>query len=178
MPWKNGGGTTTEIAVVPAGAGLDDFDWRIRMARVDGGGPFSLFPGIDRTLAILDGDGILLTVGNRVATGLTVASEPLPFPADEETHATLIGGPVTDLNVMTRRGRASHTVERITVTTPIEIETGTGTVIVFCAAGAIDVEAADDVRIGPRDTLLVGPETKTLRIDPAPHASILLIRIF
>ena len=29
MPWKNGGGETTEIAVFPAGAGLDDFDWRV-----------------------------------------------------------------------------------------------------------------------------------------------------
>ena len=29
MPWKNGGGETTEIAVSPPGAGLDDFDWRV-----------------------------------------------------------------------------------------------------------------------------------------------------
>ena len=32
MPWKNGGGETTEIAVFPSGAGLDDFEWRISMA--------------------------------------------------------------------------------------------------------------------------------------------------
>ena len=57
MPWKNGGGETTEIAVFPAGAGLDDFDWRVSMARVESSGPFSVFPGIDRTLAILEGEG-------------------------------------------------------------------------------------------------------------------------
>ena len=50
MPWKNGGGTTTEVAVSPEGAGLDHFDWRISMARVEQDGPFSTFPGIDRTL--------------------------------------------------------------------------------------------------------------------------------
>jgi environmental stress-induced protein Ves len=47
MPWKNGGGETTEIAVFPDGAGLSDFDWRVSMARVDGDGPFSSFPGIE-----------------------------------------------------------------------------------------------------------------------------------
>ena len=32
MPWKSGGGETIEIAVDPAGAGLDDFDWRVSLA--------------------------------------------------------------------------------------------------------------------------------------------------
>ncbi|TIN81446.1 MAG: HutD family protein, partial [Mesorhizobium sp.] len=60
MPWKNGGGVTTEIAVSPSGAGLDDFDWRVSMARVELSGPFSQFAGIDRTLAVLEGEGIVL----------------------------------------------------------------------------------------------------------------------
>ena len=178
MPWKNGGGTTTEIFVSPTGAGLEDFDWRISMARVTSGGPFSQFAGIDRTLAILEGEGIILNVGGRIPIGLTAASEPLPFPADAETHATLIGGAVTDLNVMTRRGKVSHSVERIEVSHPVEIEIGTGTTMVFCAEGEISVEAAGNVRLGPRDTLLVEPETETLRIEPKQHASVFLIRIF
>jgi environmental stress-induced protein Ves len=49
-PWKNGGGQTTDVAVFPDGAGLDDFDWRVSIARVDGDGPFSIFPGVDRPL--------------------------------------------------------------------------------------------------------------------------------
>jgi uncharacterized protein len=53
--WKNGGGKTTEIAVWPPGASLDAFDWRISMATVEQDGPFSEFPGIDRTLALLKG---------------------------------------------------------------------------------------------------------------------------
>ena len=43
MPWKNGGGETTEIAVSPEAAGLDRFDWRVSMARVARNGPFSEF---------------------------------------------------------------------------------------------------------------------------------------
>src|SRR5688500_2425780 len=34
MPWKNGQGTTTEIAAFPPGAGLETFVWRISMADI------------------------------------------------------------------------------------------------------------------------------------------------
>ena len=57
VPWKNGGGTTAEVAVHPPGAGLDDFDWRISMADVAVDGPFSRFPGVDRTLVLAEGRG-------------------------------------------------------------------------------------------------------------------------
>ena len=110
MPWKNGGGVTTEIIVSPAGAALDDFDWRISMAKVESGGPFSSFAGIDRTLSVLEGEGIILSIAEMAPARLDKASPPLPFPADVSTDATLIGGPIVDLNVMTRRGRCSHSV--------------------------------------------------------------------
>lgn len=177
MPWKNGGGTTTEIAVFPAGAGLDAFDWRISMARVEGGGPFSLFPGIDRTLALLDGDGINLTVGGALPVGLTAGSEPLSFPADVPTHATLTGGPVTDLNVMTRRGRAAHSMERITVSGPTEIEIGDGTVVLFCLQGGVTVAGEKPLQLATRDALLLGGETAVLRLESARPAAVFLIRI-
>ena len=98
MPWKNGGGETTEILVSPQGAALSDFDWRISMALVNADGPFSAFPGIDRTLSILEGAGITLTIAS-VPHILTLSSPPLPFPGDAPAHAVLIGGPITDLNV-------------------------------------------------------------------------------
>ena len=56
-PWKNGGGSTTEIAIAPPGAGLDDFDWRISLATISEDGPFSVFPGIDRTLILHTTEG-------------------------------------------------------------------------------------------------------------------------
>ncbi|MFO7483937.1 HutD family protein, partial [Oceanibaculum nanhaiense] len=62
MPWKNGQGTTTEIVVAPAGAGLEDFDWRLSIARMEADAPFSAFPGIVRTLAIVEGAGLTLAV--------------------------------------------------------------------------------------------------------------------
>src|SRR5512147_1621544 len=61
MPWKNGGGRTTEIAAAPRGADLAGFTWRISVAELERDGPFSAFPGVDRTLVLLAGNGMRLT---------------------------------------------------------------------------------------------------------------------
>ncbi|MBA4222700.1 MAG: HutD-family protein [Methylobacterium sp.] len=113
MPWKNGGGTTTEIAVAPEGASLNDFDWRISMAHVGQDGPFSSFPGIDRTLSVLTGAGITLAFGDGERVRLDRSSAPYPFAADRAVDGQLIAGPIDDLNVMSRRGRWRHRVERL-----------------------------------------------------------------
>ncbi|WP_244490188.1 HutD family protein [Rhizobium sp. Root483D2] len=112
MPWKNGGGETVEIAVFPPEADLAGFGWRVSMATVASDGPFSVFAGIDRTLSILEGKGMELDIAGRPSTLLTQASHPLAFPADAQTSARLVSGPIVDLNVMTRRGQWTHQVER------------------------------------------------------------------
>ena len=108
MKWRNGGGETAEVALFPENAGPDDFDWRVSMARVESAGPFSLFPGVDRTLSILEGEGVVLDIEGRLPVRLTGVSEPYGFPADVAVHAGLVAGPVTDLNVMTRRACPSR----------------------------------------------------------------------
>lgn len=177
MPWKNGGGLTTEIAVSPADAGLDDFDWRVSMARVDGGGPFSGFAGVDRTLAVLEGEGVVLDIAGRPAATVTRSSAPLSFPADVPTQAALIAGPITDLNVMTRRGRMTHAVERVVISAPTDIRSAADATLILCLDGEIAVAGAAPVRIGPRDTLLLGPDVVKLRLEPARTASLFVIRI-
>lgn len=112
MPWKNGGGETVEIAVFPREADLSAFGWRVSMATVASDGPFSVFAGIDRTLSILEGQGMELNITGREPVVLTRASEPLAFPADAATSARLVSGTIVDLNVMTRRGQWAHRVER------------------------------------------------------------------
>ncbi|CAB3752768.1 Protein Ves [Paraburkholderia solisilvae] len=59
-PWKNGGGVTREIAAYPHAAGYDTFIWRVSLADVEQAGPFSRFAGVDRTLVLLSGAGMLL----------------------------------------------------------------------------------------------------------------------
>jgi environmental stress-induced protein Ves len=172
MPWKNGGGTTTEIAVSPEGAGLDDFDWRISMARVERDGPFSTFTGVDRTLSILDGEGIFLNVSGRIPIGLTKASEPLSFPADTVTGARLIGGPIGDLNVMTRRARMRHSVERLIVSGDIEFASETDAMAVFCLEGPLMVGENEINRL---DTLWLDAGHSSIRLTAPVQATVFVI---
>jgi environmental stress-induced protein Ves len=177
MPWKNGGGVTTEIAISPVGAGLDDFDWRVSTARVEGGGPFSQFAGVDRTLAVLDGEGLVLELADRPPSEVSSASAPLFFPADVPTQASLIAGPITDLNVMTRRGRMTHVVERLAILTPLEIRAEADTTLVLCVEGNVKVSGDGQARIGPLDALLLEPGAPGLRLEPARTATLFVIRI-
>ncbi|RWE41036.1 MAG: HutD family protein [Mesorhizobium sp.] len=177
MPWKNGGGTTTEIAVSPDGAGLDDFDWRISMARVETSGPFSSFAGIDRTLSVLEGEGIVLDIAGRPSARLTTASAPLAFPGDVPTSAALIGGPITDLNVMTRRGRMTHQVERLARSAPLDVEASAGTTLVLPLGGEFIVPGDKPVRVGPLDVVVLDQGVPYLPLEPAEEAVLFVIRI-
>jgi len=105
MPWKNGGGRTTEIASHPAHAALDAFSWRVSVADVARDGPFSAFDGIDRTLVLLAGAGMRLE-RDGAAVDLTAPYEPYAFRGEDAIHCVLHDGAVRDFNLMLRRGAA------------------------------------------------------------------------
>jgi uncharacterized protein len=105
MPWKNGGGHTIQIASYPEGAGVGAFDWRVSVADVAADGPFSQFPGVDRTIALLAGAGMRLDGGGH-AVELRAPYEPYAFGGDDPIVCTLFGGAVRDFNLMVRRERA------------------------------------------------------------------------
>lgn len=177
MPWKNGGGVTTEIVAWPPAAGLSDFDWRISMAQVASGGPFSVFPGIDRTLTVLAGT-MRLAVGELRAVELTPHAQPYAFPGDVGTEATLVDGPVVDFNVMTRRGRFSHSVRRLEFSHPAEIELEEGVSLIFSVSGTARVQGrGQSIVLAPLDTLVVGDGTAGLRFEPGEPVSLLLVSI-
>jgi environmental stress-induced protein Ves len=113
QPWKDGGGTTTEVCIHPPGSGLGDFDWRVSIADVDAAGPFSRFTGIDRVLTILEGELDLRLEGETVGRALTARSDPFFFAGDVPSHGAPRTPTVRDLNVMVRRDRWSAQVERL-----------------------------------------------------------------
>lgn len=151
MKWKNGGGSTTEVAVFPAGTGLDQFGWRVSMATVTADGAFSMFADIDRTLAVLEGEGVALDVEGRGALTVTRDGEPASFPGDAPTMGRLLGGPVLDLNAMSRRGRFSHRLTRYTVDGMATLEASGGTNLLLARADGLTVAEA---RLGIDDVLL------------------------
>ena len=154
MPWKNGAGETVELAVFPPGASVEDFDWRISMASVAADGAFSLFPGIDRTLSILPGEGLSLSVEGHQTVDIKPDTPPYSFPADRPTSVRLTAGPVTDLNVMTRRGRFAHRVTR-RQGRRFALEAGQATLVAI-GLGSLEDEGRDFV-LQPLDALVLDP---------------------
>lgn len=144
MPWKNGGGETAEIAVSPAGADFAAMDWRLSMATVASDGPFSSFPGIDRTLSVLAGALRLEIDGAPV--DLMEMSPPHTFPGDAAVTGFVLRGPVTDLNVMTRRARLRHAVRRIAVAGEKTVTVAAGTLLLFCHTGAVVLPAGETLQ--------------------------------
>ena len=177
MPWKNGGGSTTEIAAGPPGASLDGFDWRISMARVASDGPFSHFAGIDRTLALVEGGGMELTIEGQGSVILSRGSDPLIFPGDVSVSARLLEGAITDLNVMTRRGRYTHQLSRLAPSQPAQIGDDVDVALVLVLGGSAEVEAAGaHAPLGPGDSLILrAPAAGDIRVTPVGAAESYLV---
>lgn len=98
MPWANGLGQTIEMMRVEEAGALQ---WRLSMAAVVADGPFSLFPGIERNLTVLEGPGFTLH-----GEGVALACRPLvpvAFAGDVALVARGVGAPSQDFNVMTAR---------------------------------------------------------------------------
>jgi hypothetical protein len=108
VPWKNGGGHAAEIAAWPVGS-PDDFAWRVAIAEIERDGPFSSYPGVDRTFVLLDGDGVVL-VHDDIEVTLTVPHEPYRFSGDSACMCRLVGGRTRAYNLMVRRDRARGTL--------------------------------------------------------------------
>jgi len=111
VPWKNGGGVTRELACFPPRASFDDFIWRVSIADVHASGPFSSFPGIDRVITLLDGDGMRLEFADGKVHALTDPLVPFVFAGEAQLHAALAGAPSRDFNLMLRRDRARGEID-------------------------------------------------------------------
>ncbi|WP_087722330.1 HutD/Ves family protein [Pandoraea sp. PE-S2T-3] len=149
MPWKNGLGVTIELAVARR-SGEDGFDWRISTATVATAGPFSVFAGIDRSLAIVRGGSLTLSVEGRDDVTLTTQTSPYAFGGELAVSSTPVleseGVPIDDFNVMTRRSEWQHTLVQhrltddvVTWALPAQADS---VAFLYCAAGDGGVSVA------------------------------------
>ncbi len=143
MPWKNGGGVTTEIAV--HGGGLDGFGWRLSIADIAQGGPFSVFAGCDRCITVIEGEGMTLAVDGDAPRALR-RLQPFAFSGDSAVECALLGGPIRDFNVICDRDRWRARVqwlggERLRCASP---RLAAGHVLAFVLSGALRVRAGDE----------------------------------
>jgi uncharacterized protein len=170
-PWKNGGGQTRDIVIVPPAASLDDFHWRISLAQVDRDGPFSRFENVDRTLVVLSG-AMTLRDGERLLA-LTSQTAPFVFAGEQSITATLDGGSTVDFNVMTRRGRARHRVHREVFERASEISgTGGHTVALFALAPGLSI---DGEALDRHDTVIIGPQTAWVTVPAGLSVAALVV---
>lgn len=178
-PWKNGGGETTEIAAFPEGATFDAFHWRVSMAKVAASGPFSVFPGIDRTLCVLAGEAITLAFEGRASVPLDRASAPYSFPADLAVSGEVAGAGITDLNVMSRRGVARHHVSlmRLEGTTAIALA-GTALMVLSLEAGLSIRAGAEQLDLAKGDAALITGPDGSLTLKVARPTEIFLIDLW
>ena len=101
MPWKNGGGQTTELLKIPEES--ENFDLRLSVAQINSDGPFSIFKQIDRWIVLLSGEGVVLQFHDRTVE-LNQASAPYYFMGEEKVVCSLLSESVSDFNLMIRRG--------------------------------------------------------------------------
>jgi environmental stress-induced protein Ves len=171
MPWKNGGGLTEEIATHPDDAGLDGFDWRVSIAEVARNGPFSRFPGIDRSITLIEGGGMRLTGGDRDIV-MRTPFEPYAFGGEVPIDCALIDGPIRDFNAMVRRDRARGTVTAARANATIDPADFR---LVFAAIGTHECKIGGEpaIDVAPRHTLIVErtPGTPDLPLAIRPLAA-------
>jgi uncharacterized protein len=187
-PWKNGGGVTREIAVASiashTGASLDTFAWRVSVADVAQAGPFSRFEGVDRTLVLLEGAGMLLdeSGATAVAHALTQPLDVARFAGEAAIDARLVDGATRDFNLMVRRGAARGTLEVWRENRQRSVQAQT--VLLYCAQGEQDIridgdrhvrlEAGDTLRIDATDT----PDTPCpVRIETTGAGALLAVAL-
>ncbi|MEU6283099.1 HutD family protein [Streptomyces sp. NPDC047028] len=151
-PWKNGGGLTAEVAVRPVGAGTGDFGWRVSVADVAAGGPFSAFPGVERVITLVEGAGMELVVDG-VPHTVDEPYEPFTFSGDAVTECRLLGGPIVDFNVMVRRDEVAATVRVVRSRTAVRAVAATDVLVVVLDGSAV-LEGAG-VRLGRLDAVLL-----------------------
>lgn len=110
--WKNGLGWTREIACgrvrhaarPPVDrSGDDDWDWRLSVAEIEQDSAFSTFPGIDRELVLLSGNGLRLRFADGRAVDLLPPHDAARFAGEDAVTGELIDGRTTDFNLMWRR---------------------------------------------------------------------------
>lgn len=141
MPWKNGGGTTTELYIYPPDSSFEKpFIWRTSLAQIKGSGPFSLFPAYDRIIVQLAGPPMHLLHPSSGDRRKLIPFEPYSFSGDWETSVEIEGGPALDFNLMVERSGPRAEVEVFTLAEGQEYAAVMGaTSFLYLIEGQIDL---------------------------------------
>ncbi len=146
MPWANGLGTSYEVASDRNVDGV--WTWRVALAPVVLDGPFSVMPGVDRQLVVINGEGMTLSIDGEIVE--CPPGRVIRFSGDSVTIARLVGGPVVDLGLMTVRGSVIGSMVVVgDVGDMVESD-----VLVAIGDAVFEDENGRQYRLGSKDALL------------------------
>ncbi len=176
MPWKNGLGETVEIARSPAAStGLVDFDWRMSVAPVVADGAFSTFPGIERTIMVIEGEGMDLTLAGGSPHRL-LPGEPFTYDGGLAVDGRLLAGSVRDLNLMVRRAACTGTLLHSPGPLAVSGRAAGRTIVAYALAGEWSCRAGGTVsgfaareclRLDATADVVFVPDSSTARLAVA-----------
>jgi environmental stress-induced protein Ves len=174
-PWRNGYGTTRTVATggVASAAG---WIWRVSVADVTRDGPFSTFPGVDRYLALLEGNGVILYGDARTARVCRIG-EVAVFAGEETLDARLVDGPVRVWNVMVARDSAVGRIYEYDPSTTRLVHPNGLVRFVAVVAGRYRVRgpAIDELRLCAGDALRLDIPRRDVRLRAVDDHAIALI---
>lgn len=168
MPWKNGGGTTTELYLAPAPASLPDapYLWRASIAEVASDGPFSPFPGCDRHIMCISGPGMILSGGPNGPIDLTTHDTPRSFSGDWPISSKLVAGPVRDFNLIAWRAGVATSLTCLRPSEPFRLDCEAPChIFLYLISGEL---AANGQRFSAGESILLGGEDS---LELQPHQS-------
>lgn len=174
QPWVNGAGSTRELIQWPGDG--SQWQWRLSIADVDRDAPFSGFPGVDRILVLLSGDGLVLRFADGREVRLDTPFACARFPGEAELSGGPIDGPTTDFNLMWRRDRFDAELWVRPMVGSLQLFASAGeTWALHVAAGHVDGD--EGLHLDAGDTLVSSDDgsARHLRLDGAGTA--LLVRL-
>lgn len=176
--WRNGQGWTREVLRMPEG--VDDWDWRLSIAEIEQDGPFSSFPGIERELVLLHGNGMRLRYDDGEVREVLPPHARVRFAGERVLACELVDGPTHDLNLMWRRDRIDAELwhRPLVGSMVLFVEPGE-TWLVYLLAGRADCTHGDArASIAMGDSLLLSTDATRRRfaIDGGGEALIARLR--
>lgn len=184
QPWKNGQGKTQEIAKCTdvKTANGPSFVWRLSIATIEQEGPFSRFPGTDRTLMLLDGKGLQLTVAPLDTVCLLDRRyNHISFDGAAKVDCGLKEGGVTAFNVMTSQAGGGHEVIVFEqVTQGHSLPSHQGPLLIFCTEKAVTVQVSgQNYKLTQYDMLeLPQPPGDGVLVSSEMNGACAVVRIF
>lgn len=180
--WRNQLGWTREILRLDAAArpaAGDDWDWRLSIAEIEQDAAFSAFPGIERELVLLSGNGLRLRFDDGELHELHPPHDKLRFAGERGVHGELVDGTTHDFNLMWRRERVQAQLWHRPLVGPMVIFAEPGqTWAVHLMAG--HARFADDTGLPPLaagDTAVLAAGGERLRAVLEGGGEVLLVRV-